>query len=72
MPRALTLAASIGLLCLSCERHGGTRAEELRVISLAPSVTRIVQALGAMERLVAVDEFSRRLPGVGLEGERYV
>lgn len=39
------------------------RPADPRLIALAPSLVRVVQALGAGDRLVAVDEFSRRLPG---------
>jgi iron complex transport system substrate-binding protein len=53
------------LVVLACSPSAEAPTDELRVISLAPSITRVVQALGAEDSLVAVDGFSRRLPGLG-------
>ena len=39
--------------------------DDLRVISLSPSLTRIVLALGAGDVIVGVDRYSQRLQGVG-------
>jgi iron complex transport system substrate-binding protein len=68
VPRPLTLLAAglIGLGLLGCGSEGPERSSEPRVISLTPSISRIVQVLGADDLLIGVDEFSRRLPG--LEG----
>jgi iron complex transport system substrate-binding protein len=52
-------------MLLACAPSSGPPTAELRVISLAPSITRILQALGAESSLVAVDGFSKR--SVGLE-----
>jgi len=61
------------LLAFSCERAAPPppRAAAKRIVSLAPSVTEIVYALGAGDMLVATDDFSdfpeaaKRLPKVG-------
>lgn len=39
------------------------RSAEPRLVVLAPSLVRVIQALGAEDLLVGVDEVSRRLPG---------
>lgn len=62
---ASVLVAAV-LLPLACgaepaEPVGGARP---RVIALAPSIARVIQELDALEVLVAVDEFSRGLPGL--------
>ena len=64
MPHALTRAALLVVLLLGCEPSGSAVSSDPRVISLTPSISRIVQVLGASDRLVGVDEFSRRLPGL--------
>jgi ABC-type hemin transport system substrate-binding protein len=69
--RRLFLIAA--LLVLSCERAAPppARSETKRVVSLAPSVTEIIYALGAGNMLVATDDYSdfpaaaQKLPKVG-------
>jgi ABC-type Fe3+-hydroxamate transport system substrate-binding protein len=65
----------ISALAIGC---GGSAAPppagELRVISLAPSITRILEGLDAQDALVAVDSYSRQvveLPGVASVGGLY-
>lgn len=55
---------AIGSTAIGCSPGPERATEELRVIVLAPSIARVIQALDAVDRLVAVDEFSRRLPGL--------
>jgi len=50
---------------LGCGPSAGPSADELRVISLSPALTRIVLALDAGESIVGVDRYSQRLEGVG-------
>ena len=52
------------LVVFACSPSPEIPEGELRVISLAPSITRVLQALGAADSVVAVDGFSRRLPGL--------
>ena len=62
------MALALALLVVACSRGstGPTAAgAPLRVISLSPTLTGVVVALGARERLVGVDEYSLALPGVG-------
>ena len=62
---ALLLAAACDPLTTDTAREEATRpAGPPRVVSLTPLATRFVIALGARERLVAVDEASAALPGV--------
>jgi ABC-type Fe3+-hydroxamate transport system substrate-binding protein len=54
------------LLVLACRaREPAAETGELRVISLSPSTTGIVVALGRKAALVGVDQFSHELPGIG-------
>ena len=56
--------ASVALLWIACSGERAPAASErLRVIALAPSLVALVQAVGAGELLVGIDEFSRRAPG---------
>src|SRR6266498_2241171 len=60
------------LVCIGifgCQRvhedlHETRDAGKLRVISLTPSMTEVVDALGALDLVVGVDEFSAVLPQV--------
>lgn len=71
MPRTVFLVTA--LLAFSCERPAPPPAPHAtkRVVSLAPSVTEIICALGAGNTLVATDDYSdfpdaaKRLPKVG-------
>jgi ABC-type Fe3+-hydroxamate transport system substrate-binding protein len=75
----VTVRMLAGLLIAALPLACGEAAEpppagELRVISLAPSITRILKALGAQESLVAVDSYSRAvvdLDGVASVGGLY-
>jgi ABC-type Fe3+-hydroxamate transport system substrate-binding protein len=60
MPRLVVFACLLAA-CSPAPQPAGGASE--RLIALAPSLVRVVQALGAGDHLVAVDEFSRRLPG---------
>jgi len=51
------------LACSVAEAPAPRPAESARVIALAPSLVALVRAVGAEERLVGIDEFSRRAPG---------
>lgn len=56
----VVLLAAVMSGCTDGER---VRPAGRRVISLAPSVTRILDALGARDEVVGVDLFSQRVPG---------
>jgi ABC-type Fe3+-hydroxamate transport system substrate-binding protein len=58
MSRIVALALAVAACAPAAEPPPGER-----IVVLAPSLVRVVQALGAQDRLVAVDEVSRRLPG---------
>ena len=51
-------------LLVACTPDPVPRAEELRVISLSPSISGVLVALGVGDALVGSDRFSRRLPGL--------
>jgi iron complex transport system substrate-binding protein len=58
--------ALAALLVLACRaREPEVESGELRVISLSPSTTDIVVALGCGDALVGVDQYSHALPGIG-------
>lgn len=63
--RHFLAACALALLCctLACRRAGPPR--ELRLVSLTPSATELVAALGMTDRLVGVDEYSTYPPEVG-------
>jgi ABC-type Fe3+-hydroxamate transport system substrate-binding protein len=67
---ALLSAATAALVGCSADFEPGPGTEpepapeSLRVIVLAPSIARVIQALDALDSVVGVDEFSRRLPGL--------
>ena len=63
---AVVLALGFGLGCGSEDPLStGRTPREHHIISLSPSLTRVVVALGAAADIVAVDRFSRQLPGLG-------
>jgi ABC-type Fe3+-hydroxamate transport system substrate-binding protein len=66
IPQSARRVALAVILVLAC-RAGDPSVEstELRVISLSPSTTDIVAALGRRAALVGVDQYSRELPGIG-------
>ncbi len=51
-------------LLVACTPDPVPRADELRVISLSPSISGVLVALGVGDALVGSDRFSRRLPGL--------
>ncbi len=59
------------LALFACSREQATPTDEVRIVSLTPSATEIVAALGATPQLVGVDDFSpyppevKALPKVG-------
>ncbi len=59
--RALFLALALAVACGDHARV--TPPGELRIVSLSPSLTEVLLALGMRERIVGVDQFSRELPG---------
>jgi iron complex transport system substrate-binding protein len=66
-PLVLVLALSVA----ACARGGDPPTRETRVVSLTPSATEVVAALGATQALVGVDDYSKfplevaHLPKVG-------
>lgn len=64
-PRFLA-ACALALLCctLACRRTSPPPSE-LRLVSLTPSATELIEALGLTEHLVGVDEYSTYPPRVG-------
>jgi ABC-type hemin transport system substrate-binding protein len=66
---ALVLVAVVAVA--GCKRGGGAGAGVERIVTLTPSATELVAALGMADRLVAVDDYStypeevKRLPRVG-------
>jgi ABC-type Fe3+-hydroxamate transport system substrate-binding protein len=65
--RVVCLALALAAACREQAGERATAAEsgELRVISLSPSTTEILLALGMRDRIVGVDRFSRDLPECG-------
>ena len=61
--RRLALAVVLVLACRA--REPASESGELRVISLSPSATDIVVALGMRDALVGVDQYSQALAGTG-------
>ena len=62
--RARNVALAV-VLALACgARESAVESGELRVISLSPSATDIVAALGRSDALVGVDQYSHALPGI--------
>lgn len=54
----------LSLFLLVCASGRSLAADELRIISLSPSTSAILVALGAGEAVVGSDRFSRELPGL--------
>ncbi|MEX2207719.1 MAG: helical backbone metal receptor, partial [Myxococcota bacterium] len=61
--RRIALAVVLVLACRA--REPAAESGELRVISLSPSATDVVVALGLREALVGVDQYSHTLIGAG-------
>lgn len=63
--------AVLGLLAFGCQSNPAHEATSVRVVSLTPSATELVAALGATDLLVGVDDYSKfpesvkALPKVG-------
>lgn len=59
-----TRVAGIALVAVACSNAPAPSvSERARVVALAPSLVSLVQAVGAGELLVGIDEFSRRAAG---------
>jgi ABC-type Fe3+-hydroxamate transport system substrate-binding protein len=66
IPQSARRIALAVILVLACRaREPEVETGELRVISLSPSTTDIVAALGRHAALVGVDQYSRELPEIG-------
>ncbi|HTO71737.1 MAG TPA: helical backbone metal receptor [Myxococcota bacterium] len=64
MRKSLRACLFVLLLAAACrERAQDAGAGELRIVSLSPSTTGVLLALGLRERIVGIDRFSRELPG---------
>src|SRR5690606_32243208 len=65
---ALALAVLVGLAAGACrersERAAAPEAAPRRVVTLTPSSTELVAAIGAADRLVGVDRYSEYPPSV--------
>lgn len=71
-PRRIACALALGLIALASGARADGTAPASRIVSLNPSLTAIVLALGAGDRLVGLDDWSKRqnpelagLPSVG-------
>src|SRR5579863_6973364 len=67
-------AVALALVCAACQRGSGVGeapGHDARIVSLTPSATEVVAALGATSQLVGVDDYSKypvevtKLPKVG-------
>lgn len=57
------LVLALAAACRDGAQRAALDAGEPRIISLSPSLTEVLLALGARERIVGIDRFSRDLPG---------
>ena len=57
------LALALAAACRDDAQHGAPQSGEMRIVSLSPSLTEVLLALGLRERIVGIDRFSRDLPG---------
>jgi len=59
------ISLAVALVCACRAGEPVSQTDELRVISLSPSTTDVVVALGGREALVGVDQYSKVLSGLG-------
>jgi len=57
------LALALAAACREDAQRGISPSREPRIVSLSPSLTEVLLALGLRERIVGIDRFSRDLPG---------
>ena len=65
LSRVLALVALLAAACGGAAERGGEQAPAARIVTLAPSITETVFALGLGDRVVGVDEYSRWPPPTG-------
>jgi iron complex transport system substrate-binding protein len=57
------LALALAAACREGAQRAAPESQEQRIVSLSPSLTEVLLALGLRERIVGIDRFSRDLPG---------